>query len=211
MEDLLKKRSRLYAIVDFESCATNDIDVVDFAHAFFEGGGINLQYRDKVSAPSGVLKNTVALKKIALAYNGLLIVNDYTNIATELELPLHLGWDTPEVDFNGPFGRSTHNPVEIDRAFAETPRPAYIGFGAVFASATKSEIEVNAKHFDYLFSKWAGDIVFIGGITKKNIDQLPVSKRFYYAIIQDFFSSGNQPGDIEKYTKMMNEKISTFT
>ncbi|MES0489961.1 MAG: thiamine phosphate synthase [Leptospirales bacterium] len=211
MEKLLKNRSRVYAIADFESCERNGIHIVDFARAFFEGGGENLQYRDKLSTRATLLANTKELKKVSVAYNGLLLVNDYAEIATELELPLHLGWDTPENAFQGPFGRSTHNPLEIERALAEKHMASYIGFGAVFASATKSEIEVNTKQFEFLFSKWTRDIVFIGGITEQNIHQLPAGKRYYYAIIQDFFSRGNQPVDIEKYTLMMNDKISTFT
>jgi len=211
MEDLLQKRSRLYAIADYESCLTNNIDILNFATAFFEGGGVNIQYRDKVSESSEVLKNAQSLKEISSVYNGCLIVNDHIQIATELELALHVGWDTPEVHFKGAFGRSTHNPEEINRALVEKPKASYLGFGAVFPSATKSEIEVNTKYLDFLFSKWFLDIVFIGGITEKNISQLPVGERYYYAIISDFFSTGNQPADVEKYTRRLNEKISAFT
>ena len=50
-------KNPLYGIVDFETCNLFNINIFDFAKAFFNGGGVTLQYRDKISSIEEIENN----------------------------------------------------------------------------------------------------------------------------------------------------------
>ena len=212
MSNVLNNQARLYAIADMQTCQKNEIDIDLFANAFFSAGGKNLQYRDKISSGSIINANVEKLKNISDKHSGNLIINDYVEIANAYNLPVHIGWDTPQLMGNTKFpetkfGRSTHNMEEIKKANAEIPLADHIGFGAVFKSNTKKNVKVNQNDILAALKNWDKEIVFIGGITIENFTQLPNQTRCYYAVIQDFFTNGCLPENIYNYTKEFLEKI----
>ncbi|MDH5718737.1 MAG: thiamine phosphate synthase [Spirochaetia bacterium] len=193
----------IYAILDYETCKKKNIKLNDFAKGYFNGGGKILQYRDKVNRIETIKENANFLNNLCIDYNGLFIINDYVNLALNLEASLHLGQTDRmlEKDYKGFWGRSTHSIKEVKKVLIEKPLPSYIALGAMFKSLTKPEIKNSKNLIEEAQKLWKKEIVLIGGIHIENISKLPRKKNIYYAIISDFFRYGNLPQNIEKYTK----------
>lgn len=133
--------SRLYAIAD---PGEDDRDPVDLARRLLEGGARIVQLRDKRRASGELHRIARECRRLASAAGALLFVNDRVDLAMAANADgVHLGQtDLPAsaarrlLGADRWIGVSTHDVAEA-RAAAEAGAD-YIGFGPLFATATKA-------------------------------------------------------------------------
>lgn len=193
-----QKNFRLYAICDEQTCRLHNRQTIDFYRSLIEAGIEIVQYRNKISSARQICNTLQELQ--AITPNSVtLVVNDQKEAANKLGLALHLGQEDghPPQNFCCTWGLSTHNRKELQSAL--TRNPDYIGYGAVFASPTKSH--VSKANPSVATELWPKEIVFIGGITLENVTLLPQADRFYYAVISDFFRYGNDLRAVKHYAQ----------
>ena len=210
-----QSKKKLYGIVDKEISSKKNISILNFASAFFEGGGEILQYRDKISSQKEIIHNIEGLLKLQEKYpNSQLVMNDYLKLALKYHTFLHLGQEDYQKITNKnnllgiPFGLSTHTKEDILQVSNMEIPPSYIGFGSVFYSRTKQK-PANTYPLENIIKMSLIPVVYIGGITLENLDVLPKNDLCYYAVIQDFFCYGNKTKDIKKYTEKFLAKLGT--
>jgi thiamine-phosphate pyrophosphorylase len=192
---MFNEKNKIYAIADQKTCNENDINVLEYVKILIDSGIKIIQYRNKINEKEQVRKLFEQIHKI-IENQGVLIINDYGDIGKEFNCHVHIGQEDKLFDNMVRFGRSTHNILEVQRALGEIPAPEYIGFGGMYKSITKPEVESNLIVLDKVKNLWKKDIVLIGGITLENIAKLPRKSNLYYAIISDFFSNGSNKNEI---------------
>ena len=138
-------RSRLYGILDLAYVEPGK--ALEVAESLLEGGVDLLQLRAKGRAADEIEKLAVDLHAITQARGVPLIINDHPIIARNVGAEgVHLGQDDAPIaearTILGPdcaVGKSTHSLDQAIRAFYEGAD--YIGFGPLFATATKPEYD----------------------------------------------------------------------
>jgi len=153
---------------------------IEIAQEVIAGGARVIQLRDKHATPSELIKIGRELRQITRAARITLIINDYPEIAAEIDADgVHVGQEdrTAEkvrqiVGKDKIVGLSTHT---LDQALAAVELPVdYIGVGPVYATTTKENpwpvvglelVKQVKKHVPL-------PIVAIGGITEQRIPEL---------------------------------------
>ncbi|MCS6984474.1 MAG: thiamine phosphate synthase [Leptospiraceae bacterium] len=215
--------SALYAILDKEIFQRQGLEITEGARALLYGGCRVFQYRNKISNKVDIAREAHALLRIAEGYQAIFVLNDGVEAYLELykerkkkNLFFHFGQEDRHPPlFYHPFGRSTHSIVEVRQALRERPKPTYIGFGSVFHSPTKPWLRpVSAAEIRHAVALWSGPIVFIGGISLANLDQLrkiiPHQTRFSYGVASDLFRFGNRARDLERYALEFEREAKRF-
>ena len=170
---------RLYTFVDTAYLLGRAPELV--AQQLCDGGSDLIQLRAKNSTPDEIRRMAELILPITRRANVRLVVNDYDDIARELDADFcHLGQE----DFFGAghktvielwsieralrIGLSTHSPEQAKRAM--TAGADYIAIGPVFATGTKPG--ASPVTLDYV--RWAAENVnipwfAIGGIHLENL------------------------------------------
>jgi thiamine-phosphate pyrophosphorylase len=172
--------SGLYAIVD----GSSPHDPIALVSAFLRGGARVVQLRLKQAGARELLRVAREAGALCLARGALLLVNDRPDVARLAGADgVHLGQDDlPVAEARAVVGEdalvgvSTHSDAEIDAAVAAGAD--YIGFGPIFATATKKSTAKGAAPLPpphgpgglALAVRRAGKVpvVAIGGITAAN-------------------------------------------
>lgn len=136
----------LYPILDVDSLRARSLDVLAFAGAVLAARPAVVQLRAKSSSARDTLALLTALAPICQRAGAALFANDRPDLALLAGAPgVHVGQDDlplAEVRRVAPallVGVSTHTLGELERAL--DARPAYVAFGPVFATASKSDHE----------------------------------------------------------------------
>ena len=222
-KSILAGHGHLYAISDQEKCTQENLDIIDFSQAIFDGGCKLLQYRDKISSETKISRTLEEILLVATKYDALVILNDYSRVATDFNIPVHLGaedesllnevftkTETPNsqdkpIPHDRPHGRTIHSLEQLNHWSGKIPSPDYIGLGTIFQSEIKPNNQSNFDLIPEILSQWSHDIVLIGGINHDNLPQLPKGKNIYYAMISGFFRKGNSLRAITNSTKALVE------
>jgi thiamine-phosphate pyrophosphorylase len=133
----------IYAIVDVGVCARSGREPLDVARAFCGAPLAALQLRAKDVPDDRLVETGRAMASICRAAGVPFLVNDRADVARLVDADgVHLGQDDLPPDRGraivGPgrlVGWSTHNAAQVEAAAAWPVD--YIGFGPVFATATK--------------------------------------------------------------------------
>jgi len=136
-------RCRLYGIIDLSYAESAEVAVL--GEALIDGGVDLLQLRAKNHPASEIATLARGLHRITSARDVPLIINDHPEIARDVGAEgVHVGQDDlclaqarEIVGRDCVVGKSTHNLDQAIRAFYEGAN--YIGFGPIFATATKPE------------------------------------------------------------------------
>ena len=170
---------KLYTFVDTAYLDGRAPELV--AQQLCDGGSDLIQLRAKKSSPDEIRAMAEKILPISKRANVGLVINDYDDIARELDADFcHLGQeDFFDAGFKSVIelwgmervlriGLSTHSPEQAKRALAAGPD--YIAIGPVFATGTKP----TAKPVTLDYVRWAAENVTIpwfaiGGINLENL------------------------------------------
>lgn len=171
------------------------------------GGARIVQLREKQFNPKEILELGSSLLEITRKYNVPLIINDYVDIALELDADgVHLGETDPEIKFarkklgeNKIIGVSCYDSIERGE-YAVREGADYIVFGTPYYTPTKPDrsptpLEVLRE----ARRKFADNTVFaIGGITEKNAREIVDTGVDGIAAITSIFKKGSPEENAKK-------------
>jgi thiamine-phosphate diphosphorylase len=184
---------------------------LQIARAALAGGARILQLREK-NLPREV-QTAIASEMAALAHaaGGLLIVNDYVDVAWDADGDgVHLGRsDTPvrlaraELGADAIIG-ATVDTVEEARAAADDGAD-YLGVGPIFATSTKPNAgkPVGVEHIALMRSAAAIPVVAIGGLTADNVSQALAAGAAGAAFISAVVCADDAAGATQKIATVM--------
>ncbi len=173
---------KLYTFVDTAYLHGRAPELV--AQQLCDGGSDLIQLRAKNSSPDEIRRMAEKILPITSAANVGLVINDYDDIARELDADFcHLGQEDffdagnkSVIDLWGMervlrLGLSTHSPEQAKRALAA--QPDYIAIGPIYATGTKP----TAKPVTLDYVRWAAANVTvpwfaIGGINLQTLDDV---------------------------------------
>ena len=191
-----KKHMLLYAVTDRAWVGTKSL--YEQVKEALENGVTCVQLREKELDESDFLKEAKQISTLCKEYKVPFIVNDNVNIAIACKADgIHIGQEDMEltnvrklVGEDMIIGVSAHTVEEAIKA--QEDGADYIGIGAVFATSTKTDVDVLS--FDTLKSICeAVDIptVAIGGIKKDNICKLEGSGIDGVAVVSAIFAAND--------------------
>lgn len=189
-----KKHMLLYAVTDRAWVGTKSL--YEQVKEALENGVTCVQLREKELDESDFLKEAKQISALCKEYKVPFIVNDNVNIAIACKADgIHIGQEDMEltnvrklVGEDMIIGVSAHTVEEAIKA--QEGGADYIGIGAVFATSTKTDVDVLS--FETLRSICeAVDIptVAIGGIKKDNICKLKGSGIDGVAVVSAIFAA----------------------
>ena len=189
-----KKHILLYAVTDRAWVGTKSL--YEQVKEALENGVTCVQLREKELDESDFLKEAKQISTLCKEYKVPFIVNDNVNIAIACKADgIHIGQEDMEltnvrklVGEDMIIGVSAHTVEEAIKA--QEGGADYIGIGAVFATSTKTDVDVLS--FETLRSICeAVDIptVAIGGIKKDNICKLKGSGIDGVAVVSAIFAA----------------------
>lgn len=189
-----KKHMLLYAVTDRAWVGTKSL--YEQVKEALENGVTCVQLREKELNESDFLKEAKQISTLCKEYKVPFIVNDNVNIAIACKADgIHIGQEDMElksvrklVGEDMIIGVSAHTVEEAIKA--QEGGADYIGIGAVFATSTKTDVDVLS--FETLRSICeAVDIptVAIGGIKKDNICKLKGSGIDGVAVVSAIFAA----------------------
>jgi len=201
----------LYAITD--QTWVGDMSLEDQVESALKGGATIIQLREKNLSKADVKKLALKLKPICEKYNAPLIINDYIDVAIEIEADgVHVGQsDTQTLEARSKIGPDKLLGVScktVDEALeAQRQGADYLGVGAVFQTDTKSDAEtVSMDTLKDIIAAIDIPVIAIGGITHENITQLDNLGIAGVAVISAIFAQK----DIKQATRSLKEKIQTI-
>lgn len=200
---------RLYAITDERSHPGRDLaEVMEEA---ILGGADIVQLRDKHNNRAAVLERAKMLRKLTRKYNVPFIVNDYIDIALEVDADgIHLGQgDTPLSVARKLVGRkiigiSTH---AIEEALlAEQQGADYIGVGPVYPTATKADAApVTLSYVREAAAKIRIPFVAIGGIKLHNVEEVIAAGAKRICAVTEIVGSPDVRGICEAFIRKLEQ------
>ena len=167
----------VYAIVDLDACRARGLEPLAVARALCTAPLAALQLRAKHASDRERLALAEAIGAAARAARIPFVLNDRTDLARIAGADgVHLGQEDlparlarPWLGLDRWIGLSTHDAAQVDAAGAEPVD--YLGFGPVFATATKTEASpvVGLDGLRRAVARAAHPIVAIGGIRPEDL------------------------------------------
>ena len=190
--------ARLYAILDAETLARLDLDLVVTALTLERAGVRLFQYRDKRGDRASFVKDAMRLSATIAGSGCLLVLNDYPDRVDECGFGgVHVGQGDGDpsrarevIGRSRVLGVSTHNEVQMRLAAAG---PAdYVAIGPVFPTGSKADAEPaiglgGVRRARGLTTK---PMVAIGGITASNARSVIEAGADSVAVIGGLFHRG---------------------
>ena len=154
--------------------------LLDRVAAAIDGGARLFQYRDKQATRRAMFETATVLRHLTRAHGAVLIVNDQIDLAQAVQADgVHLGQDDLPVSVarkmlarGAIVGVSTH---DVDAAIrAETDGADYVGFGPLFATATKqiARPPLGIAPLREVAARIAIPIYAIGGIRRDHLAEI---------------------------------------
>lgn len=200
----IRETLRLYAVTD--RTWLNGITLADAVEQSIRGGVTFVQLREKHLNKEALIEEALVIKAVCKKYNVPFVINDDVEIAKAVDADgVHIGQKDSEISYaRQMLGESKIIGVTartIEQAVsAEQNGANYLGVGAVFGSATKSDA-VPLKHSK--LRKIAEivkiPVVAIGGINSTNILQLSDCSVAGVAVISGIFAAD----DIEQEARLL--------
>ncbi len=176
-------------------------ELLDKAEAALAGGVRTLQLRDKKQEENQLLERAAALRKLTLAHEAQLIINDSLQTAIKVKADgVHFGpADCPNLtQLKSETGSDiiVGTSCKADAAFARhvlNDGADYLSFGAIFPTGSKADVAAiglprleKARHF---FPE--ANIVAIGGINAQNLKNIKQAGADAAAMISGLFAAEN--------------------
>lgn len=190
----LKNDLKLYLVTD--SDILKEKDFYKCIEDAIKGGVRTVQLREKNASGKEFLEKALRLRELTKKYGIRFIINDRVDIALLCDADgVHVGQSDIDaksvrklIGDNKIIGVSVRN---IDEAFkASSDGADYIGVGAMFSTATKSDAKLVTVDDAKLIKENVNiPCVLIGGINLKTIDRLKEIKADGYAIVSAILNS----------------------
>ncbi len=198
---------RLYAVTDRRW--TGRQTLYEQVRSALDGGATCVQLREKDLDPESFLAEAIALKALCSRYGVPLIINDNVDIALRSGADgVHVGQE----DMEAGDVRAMMGPDRIVGVTAKTVEQAlaaqragadYLGSGAVFGSATKTNARpMSTQILREICDAVSIPVVAIGGIDRNNIRDLKDTHICGVAVVSGIFASD----DIEEECRILLEE-----
>lgn len=205
-----KKALRLYAVTN--RTQDSSISLMQQVSEALSGGITCLQLREKHLDDTAFSQEAEQIKKLCNKYNVPLIINDNINIALKSGADgVHVG----QTDMNAKEARRIIGKDKILGVTVRTPEQAiqaeadgadYLGAGAVFTTATKTDTQkLPYETLKKITESVSIPVVAIGGINESNISQLAGSGISGVAVVSAIFSSKNIKKTCETLYRLSGE------
>ncbi|MBQ8960210.1 MAG: thiamine phosphate synthase [Ruminococcus sp.] len=203
---LTREQTLLYAVTDRRW--TGRQTLLQQIEAALRGGITMLQLREKDLAPEEFLAEALEVRALCSRYGVPLLINDDVEVALRSGADgVHVGQSDMEAgDVRRIMGDDKIVGVTaktVEQALAAQAAGAdYLGSGAVFGSATKTDTKkLELSDFSRICSAVEIPVVAIGGVCRENISQLFGLGASGAAVVSGIFASE----DIEAECKALRE------
>lgn len=187
-----KQSMRLYAVTD--RSWLGDRTLADQVEESLKGGATFIQLREKNLDFDSFVKEARAIKKLTDAYNIPFVINDAVDVALAVDADgVHVGQDDLDAgELRKLLGDKiigvSADTVELALK-AEADGADYIGVGAIYATATKTDAEVVAfETITAICQAVTIPVVAIGGLNESNILSLTGTGVDGVALVSAIFS-----------------------
>ena len=196
MHAMNKETLRLYAVTD--RAWLNGRSLAECVRQALLGGVTMVQLREKNLAPAEFLAEAREIHALCREFGVPFIVNDNLEVALVCDAEgLHVGQDDLEVaairkvwPADKIIGVSAQTVAQARQA--EAAGASYLGVGAVFPTATKSDaVEVPRAELLAITKNAGIPIVAIGGIHQNNLGQLADTGVAGVALVSEIFAAPN--------------------
>lgn len=210
--NITAKQLRLYAVTDRHWL--NGQRLEDVVEELLAAGVTCLQLREKHQDPAEFARMARALKPICARYGVPLILNDAVELAKEVDADgVHVGQDDMSVAraraILGPgkiIGASAHNVAEAVAAYKAGAD--YLGCGAVFGSATKTDAShLPEGELARVCAATPLPVVGIGGITEENLPRLTGSGVAGVALVSALFAPADKPAAVARLLAALEKTL----
>lgn len=194
----------VYLVTD-DSCLKGR-PLLECVEAALKGGVTLVQYRLKNGDGGRMYKEAMELKVLCDQYSVPLIINDRLDIAMAVGAAgVHLGQDDLPCSVarsilgdDYVIGVSAHNPQEAVKAVEDGAD--YLGCGAVFGSATKTNVsELGLKNLEAIRRAVQVPMVGIGGVNSSNYALVRQTGADGAAIISGILSAEDIEAEARKF------------
>ena len=206
-----KQSMLLYAVTD--RSWLGDKTLADQVEETLKGGATFIQLREKKLDFDAFVKEARAIKKLTDAYNIPFVINDAVDVALAVDADgVHVGQDDSDAgalreQLGDKIIGVSADTVELARK-AEADGADYIGVGAIYSTATKTDAEVVAFETIAAICKAVTiPVVAIGGLNETNILSLTGTGVDGVALVSAIFSKK----DIISATKALRSLSETMT
>ena len=194
----------VYLVTD-EGCL-NGRSLLECVESALKGGVTLVQYRMKNGDGGKMYNEAIKLKALCDKYSVPLIINDRLDIAMAVKAAgVHLGQDDLPCSVARSIlgndyiiGVSAHNPQEAIKAVDDGAD--YLGCGAVFGSATKTNVsELGLQNLEAIRQAVHVPIVGIGGVNSSNYALIRQTGAEGAAIISGILAADDIEAEVRKF------------
>ena len=202
-------QAQLYGILDL--AYVSEHQALDVAGNMLAGGVQVLQLRAKHQTPERILPLACKLSLLCRGSGTPFIVNDHPHLVPECHAQgAHVGQDDLSVaearklaGEDAIVGKSTHSLVQVRAALQE--KPNYIGFGPLFATATKPDYAPIGIDEIRRVQDAVGIPVFcIGGINLGNIREVVTAGARRVVIVSGILQAENPQAYCKECWRVLN-------
>ena len=206
--NITAEQLRLYAVTDRAWVGRQTLP--QQVEAALKGGATCVQLREKQLDEGDFYNEALAIQKICRYYGVPFLLNDNVPLALRCGADgVHVGQDDMSARearrILGPekiIGVSAHDPDEAKKAFADGAD--YLGCGAMFATSTKTNVQVRSREtLAAVCTAVPIPVVAIGGINRQNLLTLAGCGEAGVALVSAIFAAE----DIEKECRELRELV----
>lgn len=203
----------LYAVTD-RAWSDEQNTLYSQVEQALEGGVTCVQLREKQMDDDDFLREAIEIKQLCKKYNTPFIVNDNVTVAVACSADgIHVGQSDMQAEnvreiigdrmILGVSAQTVEQAVEAERHGAD-----YIGVGAVFSTATKPDaVEVSFDTLKKICHAVSIPVVAIGGINKKNLENLKNSGIDGVALVSAIFARDNIKEECKELKKLARRTV----
>lgn len=174
-----------------------------------QAGATMIQLREKTMGYGEFRREALEILPICRQYGAPLIINDHVTLAKEVDADgVHVGQGDMNIaqarQLLGPdkiVGGSAHNVEEA--LAAEEAGADYLGCGAVFGSATKTDAgKLELSQLKEICRAVSIPVVAIGGVEEANLGQLAGTGIAGVAVVSAIFAQEDKAGAVKRLLKL---------
>lgn len=205
------KQLKLYAVTDSNWLCEGET-LEKSLEELIRAGVTCVQFREKNKGDEEIIRKAFRLKEICNHYGVPFLINDRPDIARQVGADgVHVGLSDMGIEKTRAIlgedfiiGGSAHNVAEA--LAAQKAGADYLGCGAVFGSATKTDVTtLPLEELSAITKAVDIPVVAIGGITSENVSRLKNTNIAGVAVIRALFASENKTVAAKQILHLLEE------